>query len=149
MKIVFICVGAIKKQYLREGFFEYINRIERYSPVEVLEIKKDTLSSGIKDAGRILDKLRKDDYVVVLDEKGSAFVSDRFARWLEAIFSRGKRRLCFVAGGPYGFHESVKERADLLLSLSPMTMPHDLARVVLAEQIYRAFTIMRGEPYSH
>ncbi len=164
MKVTFLTVGSIKKSYVREGFDDYIARIGRYCPVEVVEVKdvsrrgKAPLGSGEaalkKEADRILKKIGKGDFTVVLSEKGAekgagTYSSRDFARFIEGLAEAGTKRLCFVVAGPYGFHDSVAERAGKVLSLSPMTLPHELASLVLAEQVYRAFTIIRGEPYSH
>lgn len=152
--------GSIKKSYVKDGFDDYTRRIGRYCPVEVVEVKEEprrgkaSLGSGEaakrKEAARILKKLGKDDFTVLLSEKGAvSYTSKDFARFIEKLADSGTKRVCFIVAGPYGFHDDVAERADKVMSLSSMTLPHDLASLVLAEQVYRAFTIMKGEPYSH
>lgn len=169
VKIALISIGQKKKGYISEGIDDYLARIKRYTSVETIDLKPEpgpkkgsvTVEALKKEGRRIEQKLKSGDYVVVLSDaaaagemRGSAraakaFNSREFAGFLEGAMSSGKKRLCFIVGGPYGLHGSIIERADLLMSLSRMTLPHGLARLVLAEQIYRAFTIMRGEPYSH
>jgi 23S rRNA (pseudouridine1915-N3)-methyltransferase len=165
LKISFICVGSIKKGYIKDGLREYLKRIERYCPVELIEVKEQSRTKkagpwGLKkEAARILAKVDRADYKVVLSEshagnrergnRGKSFKSADFAGFFERLLKGGKKRACFIVGGPFGLHPEVIKGADMVLSLSPMTMPHELATLVLAEQVYRAFTIIRGEPYSH
>ncbi|MEE9615102.1 MAG: 23S rRNA (pseudouridine(1915)-N(3))-methyltransferase RlmH [Thermodesulfobacteriota bacterium] len=156
MKIVFLCVGGIKKGYIARGVEEYLKRIGRYSPVEVIEVKEGPAPKGAprvdvlkREAERIVKKLGKRDFIVALSDTGRVFDSKGFSGFFERILSGGKQRICFIVGGAYGLHPTVVEGADANLSLSAMTMPHELARLVLFEQVYRAFTIMKGEPYSH
>jgi 23S rRNA (pseudouridine1915-N3)-methyltransferase len=159
LKISFICVGSIKKGYVKDGIEEYLKRIERYCPVELIEVreephtKKGPVPGGLKkEALRILKRVDGADYKVTLSQtraEGNAFKSAGFAGFIEGLLTGGKKRVCFIVGGPFGLHPEVIEVADIVLSLSPMTMPHELATLVLAEQVYRAFTIIRGEPYSH
>jgi 23S rRNA (pseudouridine1915-N3)-methyltransferase len=156
LKIIFLSVGRIKKGYAKDGVAEYLKRIKRYLPVEEVVVKDESSGGArprvdvIKREGeRLLSKLKQGDIIVVLDEQGKSFTSATFAKQVERYLGSGKKRMCFIVGGAYGLCEEFKKKADLLLALSEMTMPHDLARLVLAEQVYRAFTILRGEPYSH
>ncbi len=159
MKITFICVGSVRKTYIKDGVEEYLSRIKRYSPVEVIETKegpssfKMPIETVLKDEGeRIFKKLKagnRGDYLIALDEKGRSLTSKGFADFIDRTISGGKNRLAFIVGGAYGLHDSITGMCDMALSLSAMTLPHDLARLVLAEQVYRAFTIIKGEPYSH
>ena len=159
MKITFICVGSVRKTYIKDGVEEYLNRIKRYSPVEVIETKEGPGSlkmprdEVLKDEGeRIIKKLKagnRSDYLIALDERGRSLTSKGFAEFIDRMMSVGKNRISFIVGGAYGLHNSVTGLCDMSLSLSAMTLPHDLARLVLAEQVYRAFTIIKGEPYSH
>jgi 23S rRNA (pseudouridine1915-N3)-methyltransferase len=169
LKISFILVGTLKKPYIKDGVGEYLKRIKRYCPVELIEIKEEhgtrkghgPGTEGLKkEARRILSKLDRADYKCVLVEKrekgekgegagSKTFDSKAFARFIEVLLSGGKKRLCFIVGGPFGMHPELIDRADTLLSLSTMTFPHEMAALVLTEQVYRAFTILRGEPYSH
>lgn len=97
----------------------------------------------------IQTQLQPSDYVVLLDERGREHTSEEFARWIEKRLGSGRKRLILVIGGPYGFSEEVYERADELLSLSRMTFTHEMVRLFAVEQLYRSFTILRGEPYHH
>lgn len=156
MKIILISVGHMKKSYLADGVAEYIKRIKRYAPVEAVEVREEGAAAKTpreevlkREGERILGKLKSGDYMVALADKGKPLTSEAFSGFVGGLMDKGTKRLCFVVGGAWGLHESVTEAASLVLSLSRMTLPHDMARLVLAEQIYRAFTIMRGEPYSH
>ncbi|MBI3398932.1 MAG: 23S rRNA (pseudouridine(1915)-N(3))-methyltransferase RlmH [Deltaproteobacteria bacterium] len=156
MKIVLITVGKIKKGYIKTGAAEYVKRIKRYSPVEIVEIKEEAAPPAIqilnileKEAKRILENVKQGDFVIALGDRGIQYSSGKFAEFINKLSSSGKRRIIFIVGGAYGLHPSILEGSDLILSLSPMTFPHDLARLVLLEQVYRAFTILRSEPYSH
>lgn len=156
MKITFISVGSVKKACVKECVDEYLRRIRNYSPVESVEVKEESSSPKTprasilkKEGERILARLKKGDYVVVLADNGREFTSSEFSSFVEEFRDSGKKSLCFITGGAFGLHKDVHESADMVLSLSRMTLPHDLARLILAEQVYRAFTIMRNEPYSH
>lgn len=153
MKIVVISVGKIKKDYAKAGAAEYLKRLKRYSPIEFIETKEEpaakTPYSLEKEAEKIIKNIQEGDFIAALSDKGKQYTSKGFADFINTIASKGTRRLCFIVGGAYGLHSSIIEGADLTLSLSQMTLPHDMARLVLLEQIYRAFTILRNEPYSH
>ena len=155
MKIAIIVVGAIKRGYIREAIEEYIERIGRYTGVELIKVKA---ASGRvareellkKEAERVEKILKREDLVVALDEKGRSVSTMEFSGWLEDTMNlSGRRRICFVVGGSYGLSDSMKKRAHRVLSLSRLTLAYELAALVLVEQIYRAFTIIKGEPYSH
>jgi 23S rRNA (pseudouridine1915-N3)-methyltransferase len=156
LKIIFLSVGRIKKGYAKDGVAEYLKRINRYMPVEEVVVKDESSGGKVprvdvlkREGERLLGKLKQGDIIIALDEQGRGFSSAAFAKQMERFLGSGKKRLCFIVGGAFGLSEELKKKADLLLALSEMTMPHDLARLVLSEQVYRAFTIMRGEPYSH
>ncbi len=157
MKIAIVVVGAIKRGYIRDAIDEYIKRIGRYTRVELIKVRPAGSSASVtreellrKEAERVERVLKKEDLLVVLDERGTMPTTREFADWLEdVIVHSGRKRLCFVVGGSYGLSQTVKKRAHRLLSLSSLTLAYELAVLVLAEQIYRAFTIMKGEPYSH
>ncbi len=156
MKIVFLSVGALKKGYIKEGFADYISRIKRYLKVEEIEVKEGlgTSSAPLKDvqrkeAARLIEKLKPGDLVYALTIEGKALSTKEFALVVERALSSSVKRLVFITGGSYGLHDSVLKRAERSLSLSTLTMPHELARLVVAEQVYRAFTVIKGEPYSH
>jgi len=150
-------VGALKKEYAKKGVQDYLERISRYLPVEMTEVRDARFAGTGKreaamkqEAEALLKNLKSTDYVAAMTDKGRAYSSTEFSAFIEKVMAMGsKKRLVFVIGGSYGLHESLTERADSLVSLSKMTLPHDMARLVLFEQVYRAFTIMRNEPYSH
>lgn len=156
MKVTLIVIGFTKEPWLKEGFNDYLNRIRRYVPLKLIEIPsvkvtKNTSEKEVmeKEGKQILKNVKKDSYVVLLDEQGKEFSSARFAEWLTGIFNTSKKQLIFVIGGPYGFSEEIKSQADYKLSLSKMTFSHQIIRLIFTEQLYRAFTIINGEPYHH
>ncbi len=156
MKIIFLSVGKLKKGYARDGVSEYLGRIKRYMPVEEVVVRDEASGGAMprvdvlrREGERLLGKIKQGDIVVALDERGRGFTSQAFAAQIERFTTGGKRRICFIVGGAYGLSPELKTGADLLLRLSEMTTAHDMARLFLAEQLYRAFTILRGEPYSH
>lgn len=156
MEVSVISVGKISSEWINAGISMYESRISRYikySPVIVPDLKNaKTLSKeNIKeDEGKlILNELSQSDFVVILDEKGKEFNSREFAEWIQKQMNTGMKRLIFVIGGPYGFSNKVYERANSKIALSKFTFTHELAKLVLTEQIYRAFTILKNEPYHH
>ncbi|MBE9531916.1 MAG: 23S rRNA (pseudouridine(1915)-N(3))-methyltransferase RlmH [Proteobacteria bacterium] len=156
MKILFLSVGTLKKGYVKEGFGDYLTRIKRYVKVESQEVREGlgtTKAPKIdvmrKEGARLLEKVKEGDRVVALVVDAKAPDTKEFARVIEDTLACAVKRLVFITGGSYGLHESVIKRADRKLSLSNLTLPHELARLVIAEQVYRAFTIINGEPYSH
>ena len=126
IKISIVCVGKIKEKFFRDAIDEYSKRLSRYSKLNIIEVA---------------------DEIVTLEIAGKNFSSEEFAAWIEDCTVRGKSHICFVIGGSLGLHPSVCKRADLALSFSKMTFPHQLMRVILCEQIYRAFRIIQHEPY--
>jgi 23S rRNA (pseudouridine1915-N3)-methyltransferase len=156
MKIALIQTGKTKERHVSEGFEVYSSRIIKYAGFEVITIPdlKNTRNmpdqeQKAKEGNKILQSVSKDDYVVLLDERGKELRTAEFAEWLEKKFAGSGKRIVFVIGGPWGFSEEVYSRADFRISLSKMTFPHQLVRILFAEQLYRAFTIIRGEPYHH
>lgn len=156
MKITLLTVGKTDVRWVREGLDLYISRLSHYIPFvldEIPELKNVSALSKdqIKDreGELILKKIRPTDDVILLDEHGREWRSIEFASVLEEKISRGGRDMVFVTGGAYGFSDDVYARANSKMSLSRMTFSHQMVRTVFAEQLYRAFTIMRGEPYHH
>lgn len=156
MKIQFIYVGKTTKAYLHEGEEEYIKRIKRYAPFETLALSdvknaKNRSEDEIKkiEGERILEKISSTDFVILLDEKGKEMTSVGFSKWLQTRFLGGYPKLIFVIGGAYGFSPAVYNRANAKLALSKLTFSHQMVRVFFLEQLYRAFTILKGEPYHH
>jgi len=156
MRLKLICVGKAKSAPEQLASV-YIERIKGYGQLSVIEVAEtryvQSPGPGERDrvlaaeGARILAKLEAKDHVVALDERGREFTSEAFAAYLQEHALRGASTFAFVIGGSLGLSPEVKARADLCLSLSKFTLPHLLARVVLLEQLYRAFTILRGEPY--
>ena len=156
MKIKLLLTGKTADPGIRALCADYAGRINRYAPFEIetvsLPKKLKTADAGrqMAEEGRLLlSKIDKKDFVILLDEKGKEMTSVEFARFLGDLQNRSTQRLVFITGGAYGAAPEVKKRADITLSLSPMTFPHQLVRLVFVEQLYRAFTILRGEGYHH
>lgn len=156
MKISLFVVGKTNHSYLSPGIDDYTRRINHYIPFNIQYIAdaKNTKSlsqSQQKQAEgqNLLNAFDKSDYVVLLDERGKEFTSKDFSSFIEKKMQTVAKRLVFVVGGPYGFSDDVYQRANEKISLSKMTFPHDLIRLVFTEQLYRSFTIMNNEPYHH
>ncbi|MCA1796470.1 MAG: 23S rRNA (pseudouridine(1915)-N(3))-methyltransferase RlmH [Geobacteraceae bacterium] len=151
MKITVICIGKLSLDFLRAGAEEYSVRIKRYATLKVIELKEEKGGASThireRESTRLLERIPTGAYCVVLDEKGKHQGSVEFATALERRMLHGESEWCFVIGGAYGVNENVRGRADSVLSLSHMTWTHQMARMLLLEQLYRAFTIMRSEPY--
>lgn len=155
MTIKLLCVGKIKERYLSEAIDDYLRRMRRYVLIEYVEVKtekreKNSRASEIKQ--REYERLRKmvtsQEFVVALDEKGIQYSSVEFSEFIARCQVRGDIKiLTFVTGGAIGFSEAFLSEADVVLALSKMTFPHQLCRLILVEQLYRAYTIMAGEPY--
>ena len=155
MKTTLILVGKTNGKLFNEGIDDYAKRIGHYTPfaVKVLPELKSTKSLSEsqqkdKEGKMILKTISPSDFVVLLDEHGTEYRSMEFAKWIEKR-RNGGRDLVFVIGGPYGFSPDVYNRADALISLSRMTFSHQMVRLIFVEQIYRACTIIKGEPYHH
>ena len=155
MKTVLIQVGKTVNKHFIAGISDYVERINHYMPFDVVTISelKNTKSLSEEQQKQaegelILKQLQPSDTVVLLDEHGRQYRSIDFARWLEQK-QQNARRLVFVIGGPYGFSPAVYSRANEQLSLSLMTFSHQMIRLTFTEQIYRACTIIKGEPYHH
>lgn len=150
-----IVVGKTLKGWIKDGLDIYCGRLSHYVSFEIKEIpelknvsalSRDQIKS--KEGELILKNLRPDDNVVLLDERGTQHTSMEFSQIISSQLSRG-RNIAYVVGGAYGFSQAVYDRADGKISLSRMTFSHQMVRVIFAEQLYRAFTIMNGEPYHH
>ena len=156
MKIILHAVGKTNDPHFLAGIDEYARRIRHYLPfdIETVPELKNTKSLSEqqqkeKEADLLLKAFQSTDRIVLLDEKGREFRSTEFAGWLEKQAGSGCKRLVFVVGGPYGFSPRVYERAHEKISLSRMTFSHQMIRLIFTEQIYRAMTILQGEPYHH
>ncbi len=151
-KIKVISVGRLKTPFWRDAAEHYRDRLSRGLQFEELEVKDSALADiparQAQEAERLLAAAQPADYLIALDERGKAMTSPELAAWLEKLEGQA-RTPCFVIGGAYGLAESLRSRADSLLSFGPMTLPHELARVVLLEQLFRASAIVRNTGYHH
>lgn len=156
MKITLLTVGKTDKDWVRQGLDIYVSRLKHYIPFSIEEIpelknvsalSKDQIKS--KEGELILKNIRPTDDVILLDEKGKQYTSVELAKIIQDKISYAGKDIIFIIGGAYGFSDAVYQRANSKLSLSKMTFSHQMVRAIFAEQIYRAFTIMRGEPYHH
>ncbi|NLD45770.1 MAG: 23S rRNA (pseudouridine(1915)-N(3))-methyltransferase RlmH [Clostridiaceae bacterium] len=157
MKITVIAVGKIKEKYLKEGINEYVKRLSRFCNLELLEVSDEQAPDNIgimqelqikkKEGERILRKVKEGSCLVVLDVKGEKPDSEELSNRLNSFFISGKSHITFVIGGSLGVDSEVLKAADLKLSLSNLTYPHQLARLILLEQLYRSFKIINGETY--
>lgn len=156
MDIILMTVGKASIPFVVAGINEYVQRLKRYVPFTLLEIPDVKKSRSLTEQQQkeregeiILAKTNPADYVILLDEKGREYTSMEFSAYLDKLMGTGRKRTVFVVGGPYGFSSEVYARADAKLSLSRMTFNHEMVRMFFIEQIYRAMTILRGEPYHH
>jgi 23S rRNA (pseudouridine1915-N3)-methyltransferase len=156
MKITLIFVGKTVKPFLIDGEREYDNRLKYYIKVDEIVIpelknvsKLSTEEIKIKEGELILSKIQNTDTVILLDDKGVSFSSEEFSNWIEQHQIKATKNLVLIVGGAFGFSKIVYERAQQKLSLSRMTFSHQMIRLILKEQLYRACTIIKGEPYHH
>ena len=157
MKIKIVTVGKLKEKYLKDGITEYTKRISRFAKLEMIELtdeKTPDKASELEnkkiletEGARILSKVGERDFVVVLAIEGKTLSSEEFSKQLEQASIKGYSTLTFIIGGSLGLAPVVKNRANLSVSFGRLTLPHQLMRLVLVEQIYRAFTIQQGSPY--
>lgn len=157
MKITIVTVGKIKEKYLRDAIGEYTKRLSKYCKLEILEVADektpDNASSAIEDGirqkegERILKHITDDAFVITLEIEGKMLDSVEFSKKIEQLGIQGKSHICFVIGGSIGLGPEVLRRSNYALSFSKMTFPHQLMRVILLEQIYRAYRIQMKEPY--
>ncbi|MDF2067481.1 23S rRNA (pseudouridine(1915)-N(3))-methyltransferase RlmH [Bacillus sp. Cr_A10] len=157
MNIQIISVGKLKEKYLKLGIDEYTKRLSSYAKIDLVEVPDEKAPENLSDADmeivkkkegeRILAKIGADTYVIALAIDGKMKSSEQLASDLESLMTYGKSKIAFVIGGSLGLHEEVLKRADEKLSFGKMTLPHQLMKLVLVEQIYRAFRIIKGEPY--
>ena len=156
MKIHLVNTGKTSEKYIADGVELYKKRISKYLPIlifDIPEIKNAKSMSFDKqkeqEGQAILKQIVKFDHIIVLDEKGLEFSSDEFAIHLQHLMNRGIKNLAFITGGPFGFSKKVYDSAQERISLSRMTFPHQLVRLIFIEQLYRALTILNNEPYHH
>ena len=156
MQVTLLCIGKTGKKFLEEGEQEYLKRLRHYISFQlqiIPDIKqaKNLSQSQIKqrEGELILEKVSTADTLILLDEKGKEFSSMDFSGYLQDQFNRGGKHIYFVVGGPYGFSDDVYQRANGKISLSRMTFSHQMIRLFFIEQVYRAMTILKNEPYHH
>ncbi len=156
MKLKIILVGKTEEDYLKKGIDIYQKRLKNYLPLEIVEIpalkntkKLSIEQQKVKEGELILQKLEKSDLVVLLDEGGKAFSSMGFSKYFQNKMNSGIKSLCLIIGGPYGFSAEVYSKAQQKIALSQMTFSHQMIRLLLFEQCYRAMSILRNEPYHH
>ena len=157
MKITILCVGKIKESFYRQAVEEYSKRLSGYCKTEVGEVADEMTRDGAgaaqeelvrkKEGERLLSRIRPDAFVITLEITGKKMDSLQFADLLQKIGTEGKSHIQFVIGGSLGLHRLVSEKADIKLSFSDMTFPHQLMRVILCEQIYRGYRIINRAPY--
>ena len=156
MKVHFWVIGKTTDHYLIPGIEEYIKRLKRYCQFEYIELPAAKIGKNAteqdtktKEAIVVLEKLQKSDFLAVMDEVGKEFTSRKFADFIANHQMIGTKRLIFLIGGAYGFSNKIYERADIKIALSQMTFTHQMVRLIFTEQLYRAFTITKGEKYHH
>ena len=156
MKLHLLCVGRLSEPYLKEGCDEFTKRLKHYLTLTIDEQKehktgkKPDLPRILENEGeRLLQRVPEGAYVIALDERGKSFSTKQLADRLDQHMLEGRNCWALIIGGPYGLSDTVRQRADLVLSLSPMTLTHQMARLLLLEQLYRSCTIIRNEPYHH
>lgn len=156
MKICFLVIGKTVEEFLKQGISVYEKRLKNYVPFEIRTLPELKKTSGLSfdqqktmEGKVLLESIVPSDYVVLLDERGKEFTSTDFANFLQKQMLQSTKSMIFVVGGPYGFSKEVYNRADEKISLSQMTFSHQMVRLIFTEQLYRAMTILRNEPYHH
>jgi 23S rRNA (pseudouridine1915-N3)-methyltransferase len=156
MKITLITIGKTEDSYLSQGIEIYTKRLKHYVPFRILEVPelKNTKNLSreqqkIKEAELIFKNISNTDYVILLDENSQELSSRQFSGFINKKMVGGQQHLIFIVGGPYGFSKEVYDRSNEMISFSKMTFSHQMIRLFFAEQLYRAYTILKGEPYHH
>ncbi|MHB8844598.1 MAG: 23S rRNA (pseudouridine(1915)-N(3))-methyltransferase RlmH [Nitrospirota bacterium] len=156
MKIGIICLGKTREGFIRDGIEKYLRYLKPYAPSEVRELReekvhdlRDAPQVRQREAVKIAKALPAGAHVVALDERGREFTSHEFAEFLNRSLERGTREMVFIIGGAMGLDETVTQKADAVLAMSRWTLTHEMARLVLLEQLYRAFTIIKGKTYHY
>lgn len=155
IKINLLTIGTLKEKYLKDALNEYSKRLSKYASVSIYEGKEskllndDYLSTINEEGDDLLKRIKNDEFVILLDLHGSEISSEEFSKKIDVWINKGYGKLCFVIGGTYGVSEKLVARSNFRLCLSKMTFTHQFTRVILLEQIYRAFKIINNEPYHH
>lgn len=157
MKFTFLTIGKIKEKWMRQGIEEYLKRLSPMAKVEILSPDEEKMPENPspalkekvmeKEGDKLLKYLKDEDFLILLDLKGQPVTSEGLAEILQKKMVAGTSHFFFMIGGPYGNGENIRQRADLKISISAMTFTHQMARLILAEQVYRAMKIIRHEPY--
>lgn len=157
MKFTFLTIGKIKEKWMRQGIEEYLKRLSPMAKVEILSPDEERMPENPspalkekvmeKEGDKLLKYLKDEDFLILLDLKGQTVTSEGLAEILQKKMVAGTSHFFFMIGGPYGNGENIRKRADLKISISAMTFTHQMARLILAEQVYRAMKIIRHEPY--
>lgn len=155
MKIKIVSVGSIKEKFLKDAISEYLKRLTRFAKIEIIEVDETKIQNKSeeqvkKEEGeRLLKRIGQDEFVFLLDLKGELISSEVLAQKINDLINKGISPLTFVIGGTLGLSEEVKKRANIKLSISKMTFTHQMCRMIILEQIYRAFKIINNEEYHH
>jgi len=156
MRLSIICVGRTRERFIQEGISKYLRFLKPYAPTELRELReekvrdlRDALQVGLREAAVIQKALMPGNHIVVMDERGREFTSHEFALFLNGALESGTRDMAFVIGGAMGLDESVTRGSTTVLAMSRWTLTHEMARLVLLEQLYRAFTIIKGKTYHY
>ena len=154
MKLVLLQVGKTDKDYLRQGIEDFTTRIKRMLRFEIITIPDLKNRKSLnpeeqkkQEAERLMSQLQAGDTVILLDERGKSRTSMEFSTFLDNLFNSSSKRIVFIIGGPYGFNKTIYSRSDMKVSLSPMTLSHQMVRLLFVEQLYRALSIQKGLPY--
>ena len=156
MKLTLLCMGKTRERFIQEGMGKYLRYLEHYADIGVKELKEEKIADlkdapliRKKEAERVFKAVPVDSYLVSLDERGEEFTSHEFAAFLNSQLDSGVREIVFVLGGAMGLDEEVTARSNKTVALSRWTFTHEMARLVLLEQLYRAFTIIKGKTYHY
>lgn len=152
MKLLIWSIGKTNEKYLSDGISIYLDRLRHYVKIgyeELRDVKPGLTAAdtSLREAEMILSRIKSDDLLILLDEKGKLRDSEQFAAYLEKHQNQSAKNVIFLIGGAYGHHQKLKDRANDMISLSPLTFTHQMSRLILAEQLYRAFTIIKNEKY--
>ncbi len=154
MKIKLLSVGRVKKGFIRQGEIDYIKRIQKFIPLQIDYVKEERIIKTRKpseiitaEGERLLKKIPPRSWIVSLDKDGTLFSSESFAQLISKVMNKGTGYLLFIIGGTLGLSKTVKNKSDTVVSLSKMTFTHEMTRLILLEQIYRSFTILKGKKY--
>lgn len=157
MEITIISVGKLKEKYLKDGIAEYVKRMKNYTSVKIIEVNDEPAPNALSDADiekikvvegeRIIEKIPDRAHVIALDLRGKQFTSEKFSKEIQDAMTYGSSQIAFIIGGSHGLSQEVLQKTNTKISFGKMTYPHQLMRLILIEQIYRAFKIIRNEPY--